>query len=58
MTAYEQTLRAYGFSPETARRDALVNEIGRLDNRERYAREQQQDGPPEPITSYADRRGI
>jgi hypothetical protein len=57
MTRYEAELRAYGFPPEIARRDAHVNEIGRLTNREQYAREATQDGPPEPINSYEARRG-
>jgi hypothetical protein len=56
MTRYEAELRAYGFPPEIARRDAHVNEIGRLTNREQYAREATQDGPPEPINSYEARR--
>jgi hypothetical protein len=56
VTRYEQELRAYGFPPEIARRDAHGNEIGRLTNREIYAREATQDGPPEPI-NYEARRG-
>jgi hypothetical protein len=57
MTRYELELRAYGIDPQVAKRDAHVNEIGRLTNREQYAREATQDGPPEPINSYESRRG-
>jgi hypothetical protein len=57
MTRYELELRAYGIDPQVAKRDAHVNEIGRLTNREQYAREATQDGPPEPINSYEARRG-
>ncbi len=64
MTAYEQTLRAYGFPAATAKRDAHANEIGRLNNRERYTQDQEDarryaaGEREQEVIPYADRRGF